>query len=144
MKTKVINGITYTHRTRAGQLARIICTDKVSTRYQVAALVFDGNAEFVKVYTRDLKYLADNPNEDSMDLLEGVEPEIDWSKVAIDTPVWCRLTGDWYKRHFAGVEKGTLKAWINGYTSHTITVADSWPEMRLTKPEGWYDYNHKV
>ena len=136
MKTKVINGITYTHRTRSGQLARIICTDKVSTKYQVGALVFDGYAEFVKVYTRDLKYLADNPNEDSMDLLEGVEPEIDWSKVAIDTPVWCRWTGDWHKRHFAGLDNyGNPVAWVNGFTSHTTSFKDSWTEMRLTKPE---------
>jgi hypothetical protein len=138
MKTKVINGITYTHRTRAGQLARIICTDKVSTRYQVAALVFDGNAEFVKVYTRGLKYLADNPNEDSMDLLEGVEPEIDWSKVAIDTPVWCRQTTNWYKRHFAGLDsQDEPKTWNDGETSHTTRFGctSTWTEMRLTKPE---------
>ena len=134
MKTKTINGITYTHRTRDGQLARIICTDKVSKEYTVVALVL-GTTEIFNSYTRNLRYYADGTESD-YDLFEGVEPEIDWSEVKIDTPVWCQFYGDWYRRHFAGLDKfGQPEAWVDGYTSHTTNVKDTWTEMRLTKPE---------
>jgi hypothetical protein len=64
------------------------------------------------------------------------EPETDWSKVAIDTPVWCRFTTDkWYPRHFAGTTAGGAPtAWIDGETSNTTGDRDTWTEMRLTKP----------
>jgi hypothetical protein len=134
MKTKTINGITYTHRTRDGQPARIICTDKASKDYPVVALVL-GTTEVVSSLTKNLRYFTDGA-ESCYDLFEGVEPEIDWSEVKIDTPVWCQFYGDWYRRHFAGLDKfGQPEAWVDGYTSHTTNVKDTWTEMRLTKPE---------
>jgi hypothetical protein len=134
MKTKTINGITYTHRTRDGKPARILCTDKVSKEYTVVALVL-GTTEIINSYTRNLRYFADGPESDH-DLFEGVEPEIDWSEVKIDTPVWCRFYEGWHKRHFAGLDKhGIPTAWVDGYTSHTTDRKDTWREMRLTNPE---------
>ncbi len=52
---------------------------------------------------------------------ECIEPSIDWSKVPIDTPILVRDYEDrkWSKRHFAGVELGTVFAWSNGLTSWT-------------------------
>ena len=57
---------------------------------------------------------------------EYKEPEIDWSKVAVDTPVLISVdgkNGNWFNRYFAGVnEKGQPTAfcygatqWSNGY-----------------------------
>jgi hypothetical protein len=134
MKTKTINGITYTHRTRDGQPARIICTNKVSKEYPVAALIL-GTTEVLNSYTKTLCYFADGTASD-LDLFEGVEAEVNWSKVKIDTPVWCQFFEFWYRRHFAGLDEfGRPEAWVDGYTSHTTNVKDAWAEMRLTKPE---------
>lgn len=50
---------------------------------------------------------------------EYKKPEVDWSKVPIDTPALVRAgTGDWQKRHFARVDKnGTPYFWYYGKTS---------------------------
>lgn len=49
------------------------------------------------------------------------ESKIDWSKVAIDTPVLVRDYEDevWYKRHFAKYENGKVYVWDRGCTSWT-------------------------
>ena len=56
---------------------------------------------------------------------EYVEPEVDWSKVPIDTPVLISLNNkNWLNRYFAGVnEKGQptvfgfgATQWSNGHT----------------------------
>lgn len=52
-------------------------------------------------------------------LSEYVEPEVDWSKVSIDTPVLVSLDNkEWYRRYFAGVdeENGNPKVFTNGAT----------------------------
>ena len=49
---------------------------------------------------------------------EYIEPEIDWSKVPVDTPVLISEDGvDWSRRHFAGVIDGEPFAYLNGGTS---------------------------
>ena len=49
------------------------------------------------------------------------EPEVDWSKVKVDTPILVRQTKDkdkeWERRHFAKYENGKVYAWGEGYTS---------------------------
>ena len=49
------------------------------------------------------------------------EPEVDWSKVEVDTPIFVRDSEDenWYKRHFAKYKDGVVYAWCNGATSWT-------------------------
>ena len=49
------------------------------------------------------------------------EPEIDWSKVAVDTPILVRGSDneEWNKRYFARYENGTIYAWKDGCTSWT-------------------------
>ena len=49
------------------------------------------------------------------------EPKIDWSQVAVDTPILVRDTENevWIKRHFAKYENGNIYAWCNGCTSWT-------------------------
>lgn len=50
---------------------------------------------------------------------EYVEPPIDWSKVAVDTPVLVRDSANlgWTKRHFAKYENGSVFTWSGGATS---------------------------
>ena len=44
---------------------------------------------------------------------EYVEPPVDWSKVAVDTPILVRNSREeaWRKRYFAKYENGTVYAW---------------------------------
>ena len=50
---------------------------------------------------------------------EYVEPPIDWSKVAVDTPVLVRDSANlgWTKRYFAKYENGSVFTWAGGATS---------------------------
>lgn len=50
---------------------------------------------------------------------EYVEPSIDWSKVAVDTPILVRDNSfsEWGKRYFAKYENGRVYAWGDGATS---------------------------
>ena len=50
---------------------------------------------------------------------EYVEPFVDWSKVAVDTPILVTYSGihSWVKRHFAKYENGRVYAWNHGTTS---------------------------
>lgn len=49
------------------------------------------------------------------------EPETDWSKVEVDTPILVRNDEnedeEWVKRHFAKYENGKVYAWSDGCTS---------------------------
>ena len=52
---------------------------------------------------------------------EYEEPEVDWSKVEIDTPILVSQTEDedeeWERRHFAKYENGKVYVWSDGCTS---------------------------
>ena len=50
---------------------------------------------------------------------EYVEPPVDWSKVAVDTPILVNDSSDrkWLKRYFAKYENGSVFAWTGGKTS---------------------------
>ena len=55
-------------------------------------------------------------------LLEDCEePETDWSKVEVDTPILVRHSekAEWIRRYFAKYENGLVYAWSNGLTSWT-------------------------
>ena len=53
---------------------------------------------------------------------EYVEPPVDWSKVAVDTPILVRDSREeaWTKRHFAKYENETVYAWNGGRTSWSV------------------------
>ena len=57
-------------------------------------------------------------------------PEVDWSKVKVDTPILVREyeSGNWVKRYFAKFAHGTVYAWSGGATSWSA--------------DGEYDVNH--
>ena len=67
---------------------------------------------------------------------EYVEPEVDWSKVPVDTPILVRDSEDekWYKKHFAKYDNG-IYAWQNGTTSWSADGSDSvpWNHAKLAK-----------
>ena len=50
---------------------------------------------------------------------EPKEPEVDWSKVEVDTPILVRNSedGEWLGRYFATYENGAVYAWDSGFTS---------------------------
>lgn len=51
---------------------------------------------------------------------EYVEPEVDWSKVPVDTPVLVSNDGkEWSRRHFSRVVDGIPHTWMYGSTSWT-------------------------
>jgi hypothetical protein len=70
---------------------------------------------------------------------EYVEPPVDWSKVAVDTPILVRDTvgGRWSRRYFAKYEDGIVYAWENGATSwsaHRGNITD-WGMAKLAESE---------
>lgn len=52
---------------------------------------------------------------------EYEEPEPDWTKVEVDTPIIIKLRHEntWSKAHFAKFENGTVYSFAYGRTSHT-------------------------
>ena len=70
-------------------------------------------------------------------LEEYKEPETDWSKVAVDTPILVRQTedGEWTRRHFAKYENGKVYAWKDAYTSWTGDFVTPWELAKLAESE---------
>lgn len=69
-------------------------------------------------------------------LLEDYEePETDWSKVEVDTPILVRhrLDEEWEKRHFVKYENGDVYAWDHGRTSWTTGNVTYWKYAKLAE-----------
>ena len=68
---------------------------------------------------------------------EYKEPEIDWSKVPVDTKVYVKDEGgkEWFKRYFAKYENGKIYAWDSGYASWTASGVTSWEYAKLAEEE---------
>ena len=66
---------------------------------------------------------------------EYVEPPVDWSKVAVDTPILVRDSEEesWRKRYFAKYENGIVYAWGNGTTSWGAFSSDSLVNWKMAK-----------
>lgn len=75
-------------------------------------------------------------------LLEDYEePEVDWSKVEVDTPILVRQgeDGDWLRRYFAKYEEGIVYAWKDALTSWTVLYdkdVTAWKYAKLAETEG--------
>lgn len=74
------------------------------------------------------------------DYEEPKEPEIDWSKVEVDTPILVRDTEDekWLKRHFAKYENGLVYVWTLERTSWTAPddrCVTEWKYAKLAEGE---------
>ena len=70
-------------------------------------------------------------------LEEYEEPETDWSKVKVDTPILVRQgkNGEWLERHFAKYENGDVYAWVDGQTSWTGADEIKWKYAKLAESE---------
>ena len=68
---------------------------------------------------------------------EYVEPPVDWSKVAVDTPILVRNCeeGIWKKRYFAKYEDNTVYAWDGGATSWSADRSIYWKMAKLAESE---------
>ena len=66
------------------------------------------------------------------------EPETDWSKVKVDTPILVRQgkNGEWLERHFAKYENGDVYAWDNGHTSNESSCMVYCKYAKLAESDG--------
>lgn len=66
---------------------------------------------------------------------EYEEPETDWNKVEVDTPILVRQgkNGGWLERHFAKYENGDVYAWVDGQTSWTGADKIKWKYAKLAE-----------
>lgn len=74
------------------------------------------------------------------DYEEPKEPEVDWSKVEVDTPILVKEYEEskWRKRYFAKYEDGVVYAWNNGVTSWTALddeLMTDWNYAKLAESE---------
>lgn len=70
---------------------------------------------------------------------EYVEPPIDWTKVAVDTPILVRdsVSLEWTKKYFAKYENGSVYAWHYGTTSwSSYGHTTAWRLAKLAESEG--------
>lgn len=78
------------------------------------------------------------------------EPETDWSKVKVDTPILVRSREDepWKVRYFARYENENegVYCWFNGATSYTVIDNEMslWFFVKLPTPEELEQYRKKV
>lgn len=73
---------------------------------------------------------------------EYVEPPVDWSKVAVDTPILVKdyKSDTWERRYFAKYENGKVYTWLGGATSWSTSGTDDdymydWKMARLAESE---------
>ena len=67
------------------------------------------------------------------------EPEVDWSKVEVDTPILVRdyedATISWIRRYFAEYKDGIVYAWNCGCTSWSEKYTTGWKYAKLAETE---------
>lgn len=71
---------------------------------------------------------------------EYVELPVDWSKVAVDTPILVRdhKSNEWERKYFAKYENETVYAWYGGATSWSAHGTDDmvvWKMAKLAESE---------
>ena len=71
---------------------------------------------------------------------EPEEPEVDWSKVEVDTPILVRTdeATPWVRRHFAKYKDGTIYAWsvcCTSFTAHNNKCVTPWEHAKLAESE---------
>ncbi|WP_448902332.1 hypothetical protein [Eubacterium sp.] len=72
---------------------------------------------------------------------EHKEPEIDWSKVKVDTPILVRnleYENIWFNKYFARYENGKVYVWKGGKTSWTAVDENDvvgWDYAKLAESE---------
>ena len=63
------------------------------------------------------------------------KPEIDWSKVKVDTPILVRdnENSKWLERYFAKYEDGLVYAWLGENTSYDACGVAKWKYAKPVK-----------
>ena len=63
------------------------------------------------------------------------EPEVDWNKVEVDTPILVRDYEhvEWFKRYFAKYIDGVVYAWRDGRTSWSTSDDEAVTEWKYAK-----------
>ena len=85
---------------------------------------------------------------------EYVDPEVEWSKIPVDTPILVRDSEDeeWKKRYFNKYSNGTVCAWSEGMTSWSADGENDyceWDYAKLAddvekpKDNGWHNLKDK-
>ena len=113
----------------------IIDTKKIAIRYGKLSLCWFGCCGCDNLSKEDCGKQA----EDWL-FSEYEEPEIDWSKVKVDTPILVRESeqNPWLKRYFAKFKNGKVYAWDSGKTSWSIedkTGMLCWKYAKLAESE---------
>ena len=75
---------------------------------------------------------------------EYIEPPVDWSNVAVDTPILVRDSEEevWERRYFAKYENGMVYEWGGGATSWSVCMSrniSTWKMAKLAESEGKND-----
>lgn len=78
--------------------------------------------------------------EEYLDGMKKIEPEVDWSKVEVDTPILVRnhRGADWIRRYFAKYEGGEIYTWNGGATSWSAEFKEDvigWNFAKLAEVE---------
>ena len=76
-------------------------------------------------------------SEDKCEKTNKEEPETDWSKVEVNTPILVREYEheNWVRRYFAKYEGGKVYVWNNGRTSWTEKFMTPWKFAKLAESE---------
>ena len=80
-----------------------------------------GYPNWAKDYMVRWEYAKLAKSEDKCEKTSEEEPEVDWTKVAVDTPILVRdhESQEWDARHFAKYEDGVIYTWVGAGTSWT-------------------------
>ena len=110
-----------------------ICTDFIEPYILKSINAKCTNTDCVKCHLYRTIWLLE-------DYEEPKEPEVDWSKVEVDTPILVGTVegAEWFKRHFAKYEGGRVFVWNNGQTSWTAhdKLMTDWNYAKLAEKEG--------
>ena len=65
------------------------------------------------------------------------KPEVDWTKVKVDTPILVRDSEDnkWLERYFAKYEDNKVYAWLGEHTSYDACGVAKWKYAKLAESE---------
>ena len=68
---------------------------------------------------------------------EYVEPQVDWSRIEVDTPILVRDNdyGKWIRRYFATHDGKFVYAWNGGRTSWSEEYTTGWKYAKLAETE---------
>ena len=71
------------------------------------------------------------------DCAKLAEPEVDWNKVEVDTPILVKYSekGMWIRRKFAKFEDGVVYAWHGKETGHSKSYMTPWNYAKLAESE---------